>query len=240
MIFALGSKGPEVSRVHQLLVSAGHRIDQADLTAQLYGESTVAAVKEFQNASGLDVDGVVGPVTMRRLIDVRLVLMGLLPPPVGLCQIREYYGSIILGADPQGGFRIISPVTWEVANLVRVTDLPGLPGRTLTVHRRIEAPLRKALELCQQAAPRYEIKSIGCFNPRYKRSNSQSVSIHAWAAAVDINPAANPMRLYQPGEAIRTDMPPEFVEVWESCGWTWGGRWRPRADAMHFQYASGY
>jgi hypothetical protein len=39
---------------------------------------------------------------------------------------------------------------------------------------------------------------------------------------------------------IKCDMPWEFVEAFEMNGFTWGGRWLPVADPMHFQLASGY
>lgn len=56
-------------------------------------------------------------------------------------------------------------------------------------------------------------------------------SNHSWGLAVDINSLANPMQ-----SRFRSDIPPDVVDMWEACGWYWGGRYRNRPDAMHFEY----
>lgn len=165
----------------------------------------------------------------------------MIQPPRGIAEIKRVYGDIKIERDPiQGGWRIYHPIAWERVHMTILRDLPGLPGRKLYVHKLIAEPLQEALRLSHEAAPDYRILSIGCFNPRPKRSDAGTLSLHSWGAAVDINPAANPMRVYRDGETIKCDMPDAFVKAWESVGWTWGGRWRPRADPMHWQYASGY
>lgn len=164
----------------------------------------------------------------------------MIQPPNGIDEIRRVYGDLKIDTDPRGGYRIISPVTWEVVNMTTLHELPGLPGRKLYVNKQIVGPLLHALTNWQSKCPEYEIKSIGCFCPRPKRRNGRELSGHAWGVCLDINPATNPMRTYIHGERIICDMPAVFIECWESVGWKWGGRWRPTADAMHFQYFSGY
>lgn len=56
-------------------------------------------------------------------------------------------------------------------------------------------------------------------------------SNHSWGLAVDLNSLANPM-----GSRFVTDLPPDVVDMWESCGFYWGGRYRNRPDAMHFEF----
>lgn len=56
-------------------------------------------------------------------------------------------------------------------------------------------------------------------------------SNHSWGVAVDLNSTKNPM-----GSRFVTDIPPMVVEMWEECGWYWGGRYENRPDAMHFEY----
>lgn len=59
----LGSRGARVRELQHLLVRAGYPVNvDGD-----YGPATHAAVREFQAAAGLEVDGVAGPQTMRAL-----------------------------------------------------------------------------------------------------------------------------------------------------------------------------
>jgi peptidoglycan hydrolase-like protein with peptidoglycan-binding domain len=59
-------EGPAVFRVQQALVEAGLRLDRFGVDG-IYGDETAAAVMRFQRRHGLQVDGVVGPVTMHAL-----------------------------------------------------------------------------------------------------------------------------------------------------------------------------
>jgi hypothetical protein len=56
-------------------------------------------------------------------------------------------------------------------------------------------------------------------------------SNHSWGLAVDINSLANPM-----GRTFVSDLPPGMVAMWTSCHMGWGGYFRSRPDAMHFEY----
>lgn len=56
--------GPDVSACQKRLVAAGHSPGKVD---GIYGTSTVAAVKAFQKAKNLKVDGVVGATTAHAL-----------------------------------------------------------------------------------------------------------------------------------------------------------------------------
>lgn len=60
-------------------------------------------------------------------------------------------------------------------------------------------------------------------------------SMHAYALAVDFNAPRN--RLAD-GEAKTLFKPNSLiVQIFEKHGWVWGGRWKGRRDAMHFQFA---
>jgi peptidoglycan hydrolase-like protein with peptidoglycan-binding domain len=62
-VLSLGDRGPEVRELQQRLNGAGAslRIDGD------FGPATEAAVKAFQQANGLTVDGIVGPATREKL-----------------------------------------------------------------------------------------------------------------------------------------------------------------------------
>ncbi|MBD3328313.1 transglycosylase SLT domain-containing protein [Candidatus Peregrinibacteria bacterium] len=74
----------------------------------------------------------------------------------------------------------------------------------------------------------YKVKSTTAYAWRPIRGG-KSMSYHSWAAAIDINPADHPL-----GKR-NTGMDPELIRAMESCGFEWGGRWKTRADDMHFE-----
>jgi hypothetical protein len=86
----------------------------------------------------------------------------------------------------------------------------------------------------ERRALRGEVRTFGgCYNVRSKRSGNR-LSTHAWGIAIDLNPETN-------GMGRRGDLSAEVVEVFESFGFTWGGRWAGSGrDPMHFQYCTGY
>jgi hypothetical protein len=79
----------------------------------------------------------------------------------------------------------------------------------------------------------YDIKpgqtwGYGC---RAVRGSKTTPSNHSWGLAIDINAPSNPM-----GRTFRSDIPPGVVAMWWDCGFYWGGWYRTRPDAMHFEY----
>ena len=56
--------------------------------------------------------------------------------------------------------------------------------------------------------------------------------MHAYGAAIDINPSANPM-----GSTLITDLPPGIDVIAKQLGLGWGGTWSTKKDAMHFSAA---
>jgi hypothetical protein len=162
--------------------------------------------------------------------------------PHGRAEVRKFYGDVKIERDPRGGWRIANPAGWESANCEMLRGLPGLPHVNLFVHRAVAGPLVRALTSWQAQCPEYAIDSIGCFNPRPKRTSSttadvvgweEGLSLHTVAAAIDFNAVRNPMK-----KPLTTDMPPLFVDCFVREGFTWGGMF-PTPDPMHMQYASG-
>jgi len=75
----------------------------------------------------------------------------------------------------------------------------------------------------------YQIKSIGGYNYRNIAGTSK-LSNHAFGNAIDINPQANPM-----GRNLVTDMPASVSAIAARNGFDWGGDWKSKKDAMHFE-----
>ncbi len=65
MLLAIGSKGPEVAAVQELLNKIGVSCDvDGD-----FGAGTQKAVKTFQTAYGIEADGIVGENTLAKLAE---------------------------------------------------------------------------------------------------------------------------------------------------------------------------
>lgn len=115
----------------------------------------------------------------------------------------------------------------------------GKPVHMITVNKAIAGPVVRALTQAERAFPdaakRKQLgidQFDGCFNFRGKRGHPESLSMHAYAIALDFNAARNPFR------TMHADMPAEFVKAWTDEGAEWGNIWSPASrDPMHFQFA---
>ena len=62
-----GSEGAQVKTVQRLLMAMGYSCGSCGADGE-FGSGTLAAVKSFQKAKGLSVDGIVGSKTWNALI----------------------------------------------------------------------------------------------------------------------------------------------------------------------------
>ena len=76
----------------------------------------------------------------------------------------------------------------------------------------------------------YRAADTGAYNCR-KIAGSSKWSNHAWAIAIDENWQTNPFT-----SPLRTDKPRWLVDRWNRYGFAWGGDYRRRQDAMHFEF----
>lgn len=104
-------------------------------------------------------------------------------------------------------------------------------------HRKVAESLQAALEgildlygdLAAVKDARMDLYG-GCYNKRPQRGG-RSWSLHAWGAAIDLDPTRNRNSWPWPS---RGTMPPEVIDIFEALGWKSGARAWGR-DAMHFQ-----
>ena len=61
-----GSKGSDVKKLQQALIDAGYSVGKAGADG-IYGSATASAVKAYQKANGLSVDGIAGNQTLGKL-----------------------------------------------------------------------------------------------------------------------------------------------------------------------------
>lgn len=117
---------------------------------------------------------------------------------------------------------------WEAANIVR-GEVPILG--TVTCHRLLYPQLYRAMEeIVEQGLAHLVDPSEygGCYVPRFiDRNPDKPLSMHAFGLAFDINVSTNHL-------GTRGDQDPRIVEIIETWGFEWGGRWE-RPDPMHFE-----
>lgn len=135
---------------------------------------------------------------------------------------------------------------WEAAHLADLAPpypmvlawAPGVAVRTIRCHRLVAGPLERVLRAVARhfgdtdALRRAGMHLYGgayCYRPV---RGGRATSLHAWGAAIDLDPARNP--LGRAHGAAPGMMPPAVVRLFEAEGWAWGGRFS-RPDCMHFE-----
>lgn len=135
---------------------------------------------------------------------------------------------------------------WEEQRIVRIelpkpmryqmgTDPDGSPNyiavKRITAHKLVAPLMTAVLRDIHRARLWSEIDPYGGgFAFRPIRGRPERLSLHSFGIAWDFRPAENPLG------KVGT-MSPAVVEIFESNGFVWGGRFRSRSDPMHFQYA---
>lgn len=124
------------------------------------------------------------------------------------------------------------PKTW--GHRVKVTSVNGIAQKLAAISAEIEAlppDIRHAA---------YPI--AGVFSCRPVADTGQ-MSMHAYAAAIDLNLAVSDYWFWQKPKNGRADapipyrnrMPRAIIDIFEKHGFIWGGRWY-HYDTMHFEY----
>lgn len=114
-------------------------------------------------------------------------------------------------------------IMWDVpANL----EIGMIPKR-IFCNKDLIGPLSQAFKNLIDRGFVKELKTWdGCFNIRNKRG-MQSMSLHSWGIAIDVNAFEN-------GLHQTPKLSAGFVKCFTDAGFDWGGVWT-RKDGMHFQ-----
>lgn len=116
------------------------------------------------------------------------------------------------------------------ADQVRISR-PGATAVAASVHRGIAPLVAEGLRRTEELA-QYDVRMLGGYASRPIRGSTTTPSNHSWGLAIDINWDKNPMV----SGALVTDMPAPMVAIWKGLGFGWGGDYKTRKDAMHFEF----
>lgn len=154
--------------------------------------------------------------------------------PESMEEAEKRYGKIAKKAD--GTFRWIDEIKWmklvEMPSVMRnvLNTRNGKPVTTIYCNKDMERQLITTIELLHMRKLLNEIKTYdGCFNMRYVRGFPGQMSTHSYGLAIDFNAAQNPL-------GGKSAWSKEFVDTWKEMGFVWGGDFKSRSDAQHFQF----
>jgi hypothetical protein len=156
--------------------------------------------------------------------------------------VPAFFGKIQLGDDglPTRRWEDNCLVTMGLPYPMRLSWDTATTVRKITCHKAVQRDLAAILseiyalygrDMAQVRARRMDLYG-GCYNFRRMRGLA-NLSMHSYGIAIDLDPERNPIGVkWKHGEGM---MPGEVVDIFAAHGWTWGGLWRTRPDAMHFQ-----
>lgn len=157
---------------------------------------------------------------------------------------RSVYG------DPRGKDRTRMSPKWEAENITNIVPpfrmtYADQPVKRIRVHKHCAASLSRVFQNLLDAARKEDPKNPqkvldhwgvsifgGVVMYRLMRGGN-SLSIHSYGAAIDLDPARNGLGDQTPRFANF----PEVLKAFRNEGWTWGGDWS-RKDGMHWQATS--
>lgn len=114
---------------------------------------------------------------------------------------------------------------WDVPTNLEIGVIP----KKIYCNKLMVEPLKKAFTLLVARGLADDIKTWdGCFNIRMQRGTTQTLSIHSWGLAIDIDAFEN-------GLGREPKLNPLIVACFKEAGFDWGGDWVKRKDGMHFQ-----
>lgn len=114
-------------------------------------------------------------------------------------------------------------VMWDVPTELEIGVIP----KKIYCNKDMVEPLKKAFKNLIDSGYVKELKTWdGCFNIRKKRGLN-SMSLHSWGIAVDVNAFENQLNQ-------EPKLSPGFVKCFTDAGFNWGGTWT-RKDSMHFE-----
>lgn len=128
-----------------------------------------------------------------------------------------------------------SLVLWDVPSALEIGVIP----KRIYCNKDLVKPLETAFANLIKTGCVNELKTWdGCFNIRKKRGLN-SMSLHSWGLAVDVNASSNPLGLTREQIVAKglTPFSEEFLQCFRDAGFNCGADWKSRPDFMHMELA---
>ena len=119
---------------------------------------------------------------------------------------------------------------WGPACSIARTTITLSSGVRITVATGIAELTKILLDECIRRGYVIRQSDTGSYNCRYI-GGTTTWSVHAWALAIDINWSTNPYQY-----TLKTDFPTWMRALLNKYGFSWGGDWSGKKDAMHWQF----
>ena len=216
------------------------QVDAGALSGDVLGELIRRGALELQDELDLEQDGLAGPQTIEAIArELGLSEDDEPAEPVGVARhvkipgprgVEAIYGAFGYKSHPTQKGAIVIEREWVKRNIVKV-QIPYTDKHTW-MHRLVADEFRLLFARAVEATGRQYIPvKVWSWVARRKLwRNNRAPSLHSWGIAFDVDSHLN---RYNTEEGPLYDHP-EFVEVFEDAGWSWGGRWRT-PDPMHFE-----
>lgn len=252
-----GSVSPDVKRWEQFLT--GQRLF-AGAVDEVFDQETHDASMAFQALHNLKPDGVVGNNTIAKAMSLGFPVIEddsddkyghnwpsapSFQPLVGNTAREKIFGKFKYMAKPIKGNpeNIDVDDSWEKENIIQVhiPQLVGIKGApksgNIDFNRKAATQLVKLFADWQSAGLMHLVKTWnGSYVPRFVRGSNTTLSNHSFGTAFDINVRWNPLgtagALVGEEGSVR-----ELVPLANENGFYWGGHYKTRPDAMHFEVA---
>lgn len=147
--------------------------------------------------------------------------------------LESVYGVVKYKEGSKGRITILNPEAWQ-KHFCQIE----VCGIEVSLHKKIACQVLGAfaeIEIVNQTLPvdqQWHPSVIQAYCPRHNMWDAKRpLSTHTWAIAIDIDPKQNAVSDTKLG-----NIPEWVIEILESWGATWGGRWRQFKDPMHFQW----
>jgi len=204
--------------------------------SMLFDNNIKLQVISFQNKYGLIADGIIGPKTLTKIIEVLSSILTQKGDNNIMSQSKLVKYDDLFKV--YGDFRTLEWYSNNIkfCNLIELQDklnhIKGFhrkDGFGLYCNKNIIEPIQLVMKLICENNINNELKTYdGCYNVRQIRKGNKW-SVHSWGLAVDFNAAENQLGM------SNYKMHPKIIECFEEIGFVSGARWK-RPDAMHFQW----
>lgn len=163
-------------------------------------------------------------------------------PPHGRREAEEFYGWHVDLYQTDSG---TASAAWERDKIISI-PLPaplryaGRPVNTMRVHHKLAGVFHDVYADIFRNALWHAVESYaGAYCFRLIRGGD-SLSMHAFGAAVDHDPARNPLGAH-PNDTYFGSTPAGAAvrEIFKRHQFTWGGSFQGRKDCMHWQWGTG-